>query len=380
LTVTARLTIAESLKSMTATASHTTATTPQQRMLVTGASGLVGSHVIARALAEGWTVRALVRKIDPSLPFANSAAAVPGTNGERTPTGQLEWAVGDLSQPRSLVSAVQDVTTIVHCAAKVGDWGPIDGYREINVHGLRALIQAAEATGKLQRVIHLSSLGVYSAEDHYGTDESVPCSRTGIDGYTLTKVEAEQFILDEAQHGLPAVVLRPGFIYGPRDRTILPRLLQRLRSRQFAYLGSPEKVMNNTYVGNLVQAVFLALSCPTALGHVYNITDGRLVTKREFIETIAKTADLPIPTGIVPLPVAKTLATVLETAYRWLGKTEGPLLSRARIKFLGLNLDYSIDRAKRELGYQPLTDFAVAMPDTVRWFLEHERSETERLA
>lgn len=328
--------------------------TASDLMLITGASGLVGSHVAERARRDGWRVRALVRS-EAGLDFLRDAG--------------VEFARGDLSDAASLTAAATGATVIVHCAAKVGDWGPIDDYREINVRGLAALLRAAEQSGTLKRFVHISSLGVYPARDHYGTDESTPPSSTGIDGYTLTKVEAEQLVLDHVtRFQLPAVVLRPGFIYGPRDRTVLPRLLERLRTGQFAYLGPPDKMMNNTFVGNLAQVVFLAISCDDAVGRVYNIADGRLVTKKEFMETITRAAGYATPTTVVPLPMAKFLAWFLEGLYRLLGKQEAPLLSSARIKFLGLNLDYCIDRARRELNYQPRFDFAEAMPLTVEWF------------
>lgn len=320
-------------------------------MLVTGATGLVGSHVVERALRAGWKVRALVRSPHSAQWLADLGA---------------ELITGDLGVPETLPPAVPGMQIIVHCAAKVGDWGPVAEYRRVNVDSLAVLLAAAEQSSALQRFVHISSLGVYEARDHYGTDETTPPNRQGIDGYTLTKMESEDLVLDHVrQHRLPAVVLRPGFIYGPRDRTILPRLLERLKSGKFAYLGSPSKVMNNTYVGNLVDAIFLAIDREGVIGEVFNITDGRLVTKTEFVETIAKAAGCAVPTAVVPLGVAKTLARFLETIYKLLGKTEAPLLSSARIKFLGLNLDYCIDKARQQLGYNPTVDFADAMRDTL---------------
>lgn len=329
--------------------------TDRDLILVTGGTGLVGSHVIEQAHRKGCRVRALVRSPDGAKQLADWWGA--------------ELVAGDLADPSSLKAAVEGATVIIHCAAKVGDWGPTESYRAINVHGLEQLLIAAENSGTLRRFIHISSLGVYQARDHYGTDESEEPSTTGIDGYTLTKVEAEKLVLRHiAEKQLPAVVLRPGFIYGPRDRTVLPRLLERVKSGAFAFLGPPDKLMNNTFVKNLVEAIFLALGQDDAVGHVYNITDGRLVTKQEFVETAAKFAGYPVPTKIVPLGMAKFLAKVLERTWKLLGKTEAPLLSNARIKFLGLNLDYCIDKARRELGYDPQVDYRDAMRETIDWF------------
>ncbi|HUG93005.1 MAG TPA: NAD-dependent epimerase/dehydratase family protein [Planctomycetaceae bacterium] len=325
-------------------------------LLVTGATGLVGSHVAEEARRRGVRTRALVRS---------------GADAELLRSWGVELAPGDMTDAASLNAAASGATVIVHCAAKVGDWGPVEAYREINVRGLEKLLDAAEAAGTLRRFVHISSLGVYEARDHHGTDETEPPAARGIDGYTLTKVEAEQLVLKHAaEQGLPAVVLRPGFIYGPRDRTVLPRLLERLRRGQVKFLGSGEQLMNNTYVGNLVQAVFQAIERDEAAGQVYNITDGRLVSKREFITTIAGLAGYPPPTSAVPLGLARVLARGMEGLWKLLGKQEAPLLSNARIKFLGLNLDFAIGKARRELAYDPQVDFTEAMAQTVQWFRE----------
>ena len=330
--------------------------TDNDLILVTGATGLVGSHVAEQARNRGHKVRAIVRQ--------------PNQCSDLTKWG-VELVEGDMTNRDSLVSAVKGATVIIHCAAKVGDWGPTKEYRTVNVDGLRNLLNAAESSGSMKRFVHISSLGVYPACDHYGTDEFTPVSMTGIDGYTLTKVEAENLVRDHIRdRQLPAVILRPGFIYGPRDRTILPKVLARIKSGGFKFLGSGQQLLNNTFVGNLVSAIFLAIEKDDVVGELFNITDNRLVSRREFIGTICEAAGLPTPAKNVPLPIAKMLANLMEATYRMLGKQEAPLLSSARIKFLGLNLDYSIDKARRLLGYNPPTDFTEAMRTTIAWSRE----------
>jgi nucleoside-diphosphate-sugar epimerase len=331
---------------------------PDALLLVTGATGLVGRHVLDAAVAHGVQVRGLVRNA-----AANADLSVPG----------VELAEGSLTDAASLRRAATGVTHVVHCAAKVGDWGPVDDYRKVNVEGLKSLLDALQAEASVRRFVHVSSLGVYPARDHWGSDESTEISRTGIDGYTLSKVEAEDVVLQAVrERALPAVILRPGFIYGPHDRSVLPRLLERLRSGQFAYLGDRARLMNNTSVKNLVQSIVLALKRDDQVGEAFNITDGRLVTKEEFVGTIAELAGVAAPSRSVPLGLAKVLAAALETVWRWRGKAQAPILSRARIKFLGLNLDYSIDKARRVLGYNPEVDFQQGIAETMRWFRTHE--------
>jgi 2-alkyl-3-oxoalkanoate reductase len=337
-------------------------------LLVTGATGLVGSHVCQRARELGIKTRALVRE-----------------SSDKTLLG--EWGVeliyGDLNDLNALEQATRGATALVHCAAKVGDWGPIDGYRRVNVDGTRALLEAVEKAGTLKRAVHVSSLGVYQARDHHGTDETEPVSLSGIDGYTLTKAESEQLVRSHIDNNkLPATILRPGFIYGPRDRTVLPRITERLRIGGFKFLGTGNTLLNNTYVGNLVDAVFLALEKDEHIGEVFNITDGHLVTKREFISSIASLAGYPVPEKNVPLFVAKSLAVQMEFWQRlydrwcpfdwyWLPeKNKAPLLNNARIKFLGLNLDFSIDKAKQKLGYEPKVQFETGIQQAIGWCRE----------
>ena len=330
--------------------------TSDDLLLVTGATGLVGSHVVQRARELGIRTRALVRE---------------SSDKQLLNEWDVEMVYGDLSDSESHERAAEGVTALVHCAAKVGDWGAIDAYRKVNVDGTESLLSAVESNGTLKRVVHISSLGVYAARDHHGTDETEPLNLTGIDGYTLTKAESEQLVrrhIDENK--LPAVILRPGFIYGPRDRTVLPRILERLSSGGFKFLGSGQTLLNNTYVENLVDAVFLALDKDDQIGEVFNVTDGALVTKREFISTIANLAGYPVPEKAVPLFVARFLAKLMESTWRYLEKDEAPLLNGARIKFLGLNLDFSIEKAKRQLGYTPKVKFETGMMAAVGWCRE----------
>ena len=333
--------------------------TDQDLLLVTGATGLVGSHVAERARKNGIRTRALVRS---SAELAQLHA------------WDVETYHGDMTDANSLRQACEGVSVIVHCAAKVGDWGPSEAYREVNVDGLQMLLSEAEATGTLKRFVQISSLGVYQARDHYGTDESEQPNADGIDGYTLTKIESEKIVRRRiSKKGLPAVILRPGFIYGPRDRTVLPRLLEKLKKKKFAYLGTTDKLMNNTWVGNLVDAIFLAIERDDAVGKIFNIRDGRAVTKAEFIQVICDAAAYETPTKVVPMGVARGLAYVLEGLWKLLKMDEAPILSSARLKFLGLNLDYSIDKAKNKLGYDPQVDFTDAMTSPIDWLREQRR-------
>jgi nucleoside-diphosphate-sugar epimerase len=217
--------------------------------------------------------------------------------------------------------------------------------------------------------VHLSSLGVYEARHHYGTTEDEPLPVQHMDGYTQSKVESEQLALSYwRDHKVPVVVLRPGFIYGPRDRTVLPKLIQSLRSGEMKYIARGRYALNCIYVRNLVDAIFLATEKPDIVGKIYNITDGEIVSKRMFIDAVADGMNLSRPKSSVPLWIARIMANTMEKRARKKNKQSAPKLTQARLKFLGLNLDYSIDKARNELGYAPQTPFAEAIEETMEWY------------
>ncbi|HXG12852.1 MAG TPA: NAD-dependent epimerase/dehydratase family protein [Gemmataceae bacterium] len=327
--------------------------------LITGATGFVGSHLAEACAARGIPIRTIAR---------------PGSDTALLERLGADIRRGDLTDIDLVRRAVDGVDLVLHCAAKVGDWGPVEEYRAVNVDALRGLLEACKGR-PLRRFVHLSTLGVYAARDHHGTDESEPLPDHHIDGYTQTKVEAERLALAyHREHGVPVVVLRPGFVYGPRDRTVMPRLIENLRRRRVRYLslGGGDKAMNTIYVGNLVEAVFRAIEEPRAVGQVYNLTDGEFVSKRRFIEAIVKGLDLPKPPPLsVPLWLARVVAGVMERRARRKGTAKPPPLTQARLKFLGLNLDFSIEKAKRELGYRPRYSFDEAIQETIAWYRQN---------
>ncbi|MEY4614129.1 MAG: hypothetical protein RL179_2102 [Planctomycetota bacterium] len=322
--------------------------------LITGAGGLVGSYLAQACVNRGYKVKALIRN---------------GSDSSFLEKLGVEVVRGDLQDESLPKEATLGIDTVFHCAAKVGDWGSIDSYRQVNVEGLRKLLNSLEPS-QIHRFIHFSSLGVYEARHHYQTDESTPPPEQHFDGYTQSKVESEKLALQyHREKGYPVVVLRPGFIYGPRDRTVLPRLMQKLKTKEVKYIGSSSYAMNNIFVGNLVHAAFLALDNPKAVGEVFNLTDGEKTSKKRFITSIAKGINLPSPFFIpVPLWLAKLIASSMEKKALKNGAKQAPKVTRANIKFLGLNLDFSIEKAKRILGYAPIKTFDEGIAETLNWY------------
>jgi nucleoside-diphosphate-sugar epimerase len=322
--------------------------------LVTGATGFIGGRLVGALVDAGYKVRALVR--DPARAGFLSRPGV-------------ELVQGDLGDPSSLGEAATGAQRVFHCAGLVGDWLRPDETRRINVEGTRALLDASAAAG-VERVVYLSSLSVYGPTHHHGTDESAPHRYSG-DAYGDSKIDAERMVRVFVDRGGPEVViLRPGFVYGPGDRLFLPRLLDALARGQFVYVGNGSKLLNTIYVDDLARAAVLADSTPASAGQAYNLTDGTETSLRAFVEFLCQEAGMPPPSRRVPPPVARTACYAAEALARLKGATEAPRLNRGRLRFLYYNQLYSIDKARRELGYDPQFTYREGLPLTLAWYRE----------
>lgn len=322
------------------------------KALVTGASGFVGSHLCRRLCQRGYQVKALIRQTS-SL--------------ERLRELDIDLAYGDLRDIFSLHSALKGMEIVFHTAASVGDWVKKEEAYAVNVKGTENILKAS-LSASVRRFIGISSLAVLGMKDHYGTKETAPYESTG-DAYCDSKIESEKLMLEFGKkYNLPVTILRPGFIYGPGDNQLLPRILDTLKKGKFAFIGRGDKILNIVYIENLIEAIILAAGTDRAIGQVYNITDGAVVDRRKFINTIADIWGVPRPHREIPIWLAKALTPIFENVNRFTGSKRPPLLNRARMKFMALNLHFDISKAKEELGYRPVFNLRQALEETHRQF------------
>jgi nucleoside-diphosphate-sugar epimerase len=325
--------------------------------LITGATGFVGGHVADACIERGHKVSAIVR--------SGSDAAALEKQGVTVHRGNF----GDAELLRT---ALDGIDVVVHCAAKVGDRGPIEDYRPVNVDAFRNLLEACKGR-PLTRFIHMSSLGVYEARHHHGTDESEPLPPSHMDCYTTTKVEADQLCQGYMREsGIPITILRPGFVYGPRDRVVVPKMIRHMHRKKIHYLGADKRALNTIYIANLVDTVFLVLEKPASVGQIYNLTDGEYVSKRRYIEAVAEGMGLKKSKQLLPYWLAALIVRLVKRQMtRALAHGKKPWVTPAQFKFLQLNLDFSIEKAKRELGYKPRYNFDQGIAETIAWYKQN---------
>jgi len=324
------------------------------RYLITGATGFVGGHIVEACVQRGHSVHAIARPSSNTTLIEKFGATIHR---------------GELTDPTFVRKAIEDVDVIIHCAGKIGSWGEIEEYRKANVDSLRCLLDSCKGQA-LTRFLHMSSLGVYAARHHFGTDETEPLPKWHRDSYSQSKVEAEHLVTRYYKDfGIPAVILRPGFIYGPRDQGVLPELIQSLREGRVRYPGARgRRALNTIFIRNLIDGVFLAVERDDAVGQVYNLTDGEFVSKRRFIEAVADAMGLRRPRRNPPYWLAWSVTWCCEKIARLRGAKKAPVFNFTRFKFMAMNLDFSIEKAKLELGYRPRVRFEDAIYETMAWF------------
>jgi nucleoside-diphosphate-sugar epimerase len=312
---------------------------------ITGASGFIGSRLVAELLAEKeGSVRVLVRR-------AESPAALHGA----------DVRIGDVREPSVVQDAVQGVDVVYHCAAASGPTFSPREVHDIALTGARNVLEGLRKTGK-GRAVLLTGIIVLGARHLDAAAEDLPYRRSGDPGSDV-KIEIEQMAWEYQQrHGVDVTVLRPGFIYGLGDRRNLPQMIRALRNGRFSYIRSRDNVFPIVYVSDMIQAMRLAARTPTARGRAYHITDGSRTTIGEFIDCLAGLLGCPPPQKKLPFFVPYLGCLLFETlAASRLYRGPAPI-SRTGMNYLGYSRTIDITRARRELGYDPRVLYRDGLP------------------
>lgn len=328
--------------------------------LVTGATGLLGSHICEQLRQRGKPVRALVRKSSDTK-YLQSIG--------------VELAYGDITEPASLPAAMEGVRTVYHAAARVGDWGPWHEFVAISIDGTANMIAAARKAS-VDRFLHVSSISSYGHPDGEGLvlDESAPLGQNlhKWSYYSRAKVEAEKLIRAAHERGeIRATICKPSWLYGPRDRQSLPRLIRAIRDGKAKLVGDGDNRLNLTYAGNEAEGCILAANHPAAVGETYNLSSDGDITQREYLNKIATAIGAEPVTKSVPYGVAKSAALVMEVVGHTLHTKKPPLVTRYAVWLMGRRCFFSPEKARRELNWQPTVGYDEGIRRSIEWCREH---------
>jgi nucleoside-diphosphate-sugar epimerase len=263
----------------------------------------------------------------------------------------VELQRGDLTAPGSIEKLVDGIDGVIHVAAKVEDFGRRAEFEGANVTATMELYQAALRTG-CRRFVFVSSITVHGFGRHVDSTEAGPYYPLH-SHYQRTKLAAERLLLEGTVRGLRPIIVRPGLVYGPGDRTTLVPVLDLLKRRLLPYIGGFRRLNCPVYVTDLVDGVLLAFERPDAAHQVYNITSGEKTSLREPVDTAADLLGVPRPRIDIPPWIARVGGGILECGAYVVGSRRAPLLTRFRAAELTSDFHFSTDRARAELGYDP---------------------------
>jgi nucleoside-diphosphate-sugar epimerase len=311
---------------------------------LTGATGYTGSRLLAALIARGHEVRGLVR---PSSP---------------RPEVRTVWVEGDLRDAAAAARLVEGAEAVVHVAAVYRTAGHPDAYyRDVNVGGTERLLEAATRAG-VRRFVHTSTVGVHGHVRNPPADEASAIEPGDI--YQATKAEAEARALAfHRERGLPVTVVRPAAIYGPGETRLL-KLFRAIARGRYAVVGSGRAFYHPVYIDDLVDGYLLALERPEAVGEAFILGGPRYLTQSALAALIARHTGgrvLPFRVPAAPLRLAGAL---VEAVCVPLGLE--PPLHRRRVEFWTKSRAFSIEKARRVLGYQPKVDVDEGVARTAR--------------
>ncbi len=320
------------------------------KVLITGATGLLGRHLLRELQQRGEQIRTLV---------------LPVENAEQLLVQGVEVVRGDVTDASTLAPAVKGIDTVIHLAGMMGVWRPIADYRLVNVTGSENLYRAAEGAG-VRRFVHTSSHTVYGlGHGRFMTEQDR--LQPDPDPYSITKAEGDHLIRRLMRKSpMETVIIRPGTFFGPLDRLHFGRMAERMKQGKGVIIGRGDNALPFCYVTDVVQGFLLATYHEKAPSNVYNITNDRPLTQQAMFNAIADAVYGKRPTRHLPYQpiyyggiVAEKIALIRHTK---------PIVTRLGAMMFGTDTRHSVEKARRELGYEPKVSIQEGIRLAAEWF------------
>jgi nucleoside-diphosphate-sugar epimerase len=326
---------------------------PAKLNVVTGATGLLGSHIVEQLVADGQRVRALVR---------------PGSDTTFLQQCGIELVTGDLQEREPIIQAAAGADVVYHAAARVGDYGSWQQFRQQVIDATGHVVDACRAAG-VSRLLHVSSVAVYghprTRPEPFTEDEPFGQHVRLWDYYCCAKMEAESIA---REFGPNLTIVRPSWIYGPRDRNSFPRLMKALRGGWVKFLGSGDNLLNIVYAGDVAEGAILAAKHPEAQGQAYHLCSDGEVTQREFLNTLTDALGMPRITRRAPLALAYLggfIGEVIARVFKW---KRAPYITRYSVSLVSRPTHFSSAKASSQLGWQRRVLPLEGLRRTLEWY------------
>ncbi|KQM99296.1 hypothetical protein ASE85_11385 [Sphingobium sp. Leaf26] len=310
---------------------------------VTGATGLLGRHLVERLVQQGWTVRALHRN--------------PSDAAKLRAIGAEPFA-GDLGNPAALRKAMAGADTVFHAAALFTMWAPAEDFESANVGGTRNMLTAAQAE-HVSSFVYISAAGVVMGDGKPMTNiaEDTPLAYPSCAPYLASKARAQKLVLDANEAGgMRTAAILPPLIWGA-GMPMLDNLVEQVMAGSFTWPAGGSQIMSTAHVHNVCACAILAAEKSPG-GRAYFVTDGQSQSLRTVMTALVGTKDVEIKARNAPLGIAWFIARVMELLWRTFGRSGEPPLTRQMLRMVGYDFTISDRRAREELGYAPVTSWA----------------------
>jgi len=306
------------------------------RIFVTGASGFVGGAATKALGLSGHAVRAMSRS-----PRSDATIADRGATPVRCDLEDVTAA------------HIGDPEAVVHCAAFVEQWGPRDAWKRFNVDGTARMLAAAREAGA-KRFVHISTESVLWRGQHLrGVDETYARAPNSPYPYASTKAQAEELVEAANAPGVETIILRPRFIWGPGDTTLLPLIEHMSKTGQWMWVNDGKAQTSTTHITNLVHAIELALTKGRG-GQAYFILDDGVRSMKEMISGMAAARGVTLPDKSIPAGVADSIGAACEFVWGTFGLKSDPPLTRFSAMIMSRDSVLIDAKARREMGYAPV--------------------------
>jgi nucleoside-diphosphate-sugar epimerase len=321
------------------------------RILVTGGTGFVGSHLVRRLLARGHQIVSLDKS--------------PGLFDDELRSAGASLITGSVTNAEDVNRAMEGCELVYHLASPFGDiLQPDKVYWDIEVNGTRNVLEAAERH-QVRRIIHCSTQGVHGIIERPPGDENSPVEPR--DYYCYSKAEGERVCQEFIAKGMDIVIVRPTSVYGPGDTRGWLKLYRMVASGWFLMIGDGKTMNHPVYVDNLVDVFELVADKPSAKGRVYLAGDDKSVSLTELVRGVGNALGSNV--RIVRFPfyqLAWIGSGVIEVLFKAVGIK--PPVFRRRLSWFKTNRAFRIDRAKEELGYRPRVPLNEGLARTADWY------------
>ncbi len=323
-----------------------------ENILVTGGGGFLGKAIVKRLVQRGDRVRSFSRGFYPALDNRG-----------------VKLIQGDIGDAAVVAKACRNVDTVFHVAAKAGVWGKYEDYHRTNVIGTRNVITACKSSDVQQLVYTSSPSVIFDGSDMEGVDESAPYPDHYLTHYPRTKAMAEKELVQGAADGLKTIVLRPHLIWGPGDKHMVPRIIE--RAKQLKRVGKRKNLVDTIYIDNAAEAHILAAdklkANPALSGKIYFISQGKPIPLWDMVDAILGAAGLEPVKGSMPASAAWLIGAALELIYNTFQLKGEPRMTRFVAKELATAHWFDISAAQRDLSYQPRVSTEEGLRRLAQW-------------